>query len=298
MISFDRVSKSFGTQKVLAEFDLNVSPGRITAIVGPNGSGKSTLLRGLLGLIPFNSGEATLDSKPYRELVYPMRTVGAHLGSNLGSPTRKARQFLRILAISQGLPSARVSEVLNLVGLEGVAHKRIGKLSLGMRQRLGIAMALLGDPKYLIFDEPLNGLDQDGIIWFRNLLAKLASSGKGIIIASHILSEVERIAHEVVFIGRGYKLGHMQMDEMRKLNGLLTAVDASRYQELINAESEKLVPVGELRLIHSDYLDFWINHEAVRTEESIQVQLVGDVMETIYKGILSNQVDYVGKGDS
>lgn len=296
MISFESVSKTFGNQTVLTNVTFQVAPGRITAIVGPNGSGKSTLLRGLLGLISFDSGHATLDLKVYRDLLYPMRTVGAFIESNLGSSGRTSWQFLRILAISQGLPKARVAEVLSLVGLEAASHKRVGTLSLGMRQRLGIAMALLANPKYLVFDEPLNGLDQDGIVWFRDLLSKLASSGTGVIIASHNLSEVERIAHEVIFLGRGQVLGQIQMDELRELRWLLVANAEANFDEILSTAGEKILTLGNRRFIPSRHLDFWLKHVAAREDNTFQVQQVGDVMETVYEGILSTQVDHIGKG--
>jgi ABC-2 type transport system ATP-binding protein len=175
----------------------------VTGFLGPNGAGKSTTMRLILGLDRPNSGEVTIDGRRYRELHQPLREVGALLDAKWVHPNRSARSHLRWLARSNRLPDRRVDEVLDLVGLTSVARKRAGGFSLGMSQRLGIAGALLGDPRVLMFDEPVNGLDPEGIVWIRKFMQSLAAEGRTIFVSSHLLSEMSQTADHLVVIGRG-----------------------------------------------------------------------------------------------
>ena len=202
-IRIQNLTKRYGSVLGVDDLSFEVRPGQVTGFLGPNGSGKTTTLRILLGLASPSAGTATIGGLPYHQLPDPVRQVGAALDSNTFHPGRSAAQHLRIIATVSGLPRRRVDEVLGLTGLADVAGRRVGGFSLGMRQRLSLAGALLGDPGVLVFDEPLNGLDPDGIRWLRGLLRELAAQDRTVIVSSHLLSEVARTADEVVVLSRG-----------------------------------------------------------------------------------------------
>jgi ABC-2 type transport system ATP-binding protein len=195
--------KRYGRTVAVDGLSFTVAPGLVTAFVGPNGAGKSTTMRMLLGLDAPDEGAALLGGRPYRSLSRPLREVGAALDAAAVHPGRRARDHLRWLAYAGGLPGRRVGEVLELVGLASVAGRRVGGFSLGMRQRLGIAGALLGDPPVLLFDEPTGGLDPEGIRWIRGLLRSLAAEGRAVLVSSHLMRELEGGADHLVVIGRG-----------------------------------------------------------------------------------------------
>jgi ABC-2 type transport system ATP-binding protein len=195
--------KRYGRTVAVDGLSFTVAPGLVTAFVGPNGAGKSTTMRMLLGLDAPDEGAALLGGRPYRSLSQPLREVGAALDAAAVHPGRRARDHLRWLAYAGGLPGRRVGEVLELVGLAAVAGRRVGGFSLGMRQRLGIAGALLGDPPVLLFDEPTGGLDPEGIRWIRGLLRSLAAEGRAVLVSSHLMRELEGSADHLVVIGRG-----------------------------------------------------------------------------------------------
>jgi ABC-2 type transport system ATP-binding protein len=180
-----------------------VQPGRVTGFLGPNGAGKSTTMRMILGLDTPNGGRVLVEGKPYKSLHEPLRVVGALLDAKWVHPNRSARAHLKWMARSNNLPMKRVDEALDMVGLSGVAGRRAGGFSLGMSQRLGIAAALLGDPRVLLFDEPVNGLDPEGILWIRKFMQELASQGRTVFVSSHLLSEMSLTAQDLVVIGRG-----------------------------------------------------------------------------------------------
>jgi ABC-2 type transport system ATP-binding protein len=203
MIEARSLSKRFGSTRAVDDLSFDVRPGTVTGFLGPNGAGKSTTMRMALGLDRPSGGEIRVAGKRYAELRDPLRTVGALLDAKWVHPNRSARSHLRWLAASNGLPVTRVDEVLDLVGLTAVAGKRAGAFSLGMAQRLGIAGALLGDPEVLLFDEPVNGLDPEGILWIRGLMQRLATEGRTVFVSSHLLSEMALTATELVVIGRG-----------------------------------------------------------------------------------------------
>ncbi|WP_067483319.1 ABC transporter ATP-binding protein [Actinomadura hibisca] len=195
--------KRYGPTVAVDGLSFTVEPGRVTGFVGPNGSGKSTTMRMVLGLDRPDAGAALVDGRPYRELRTPLCRVGAMLDAGAVHPGRRARDHLLWLAHSNGLPRRRVGEVLELVGLAGAARRAAGGFSLGMRQRLGIAAALLGDPPVLMFDEPVNGLDPEGVTWIRGLLRSLAAEGRAVLVSSHLMGELEDSADHLVVIGRG-----------------------------------------------------------------------------------------------
>ncbi len=202
-IDVEAVTKRFGAVAAVNALSFQVQPGRVTGFLGPNGAGKTTTLRMLLGLVRPSEGRATFGGVPYAELPSPLRTVGAALEAASFHPGRSARSHLRIAATASGLARDRVEEVLQLVGLGEFADRRVGGYSLGMRQRLGLAFALLGDPGVLVLDEPINGLDPEGIKWIRSLLRALAAEGRTVLVSSHLLSEVQQSVDDVVIISRG-----------------------------------------------------------------------------------------------
>ena len=202
-IEITGLSKSYGPTLAVDDLSFTVDPGRIVGFLGPNGAGKTTTLRALLGLITPSSGTATIEGRRYGQLDDPVHTVGAVLDGGMLHPGRTGRMHLRMLAASAGIPKSRVDELLAMVGLEAAADRRAGGYSLGMRQRLGLAAALLGDPRVLVLDEPANGLDPQGIRWLRDFLRSLAAEGRAVLVSSHVLAEVAQTAHEVVVIARG-----------------------------------------------------------------------------------------------
>ncbi|NUT51534.1 MAG: ABC transporter ATP-binding protein [Saccharothrix sp.] len=203
MIEAVGLTKRYGKTVAVDNLSFTVEPGRVTGFLGPNGAGKSTTMRMILGLDRPSEGKVLIDGKPYARLDRPLRTVGALLDAKWVHPNRSARAHLRWLAKSNGLPDRRVDEVLEMVGLTKVAKRRAGGFSLGMSQRLGIAGALLGDPKVLLFDEPVNGLDPEGILWIRQFMQGLAAEGRTVLVSSHLLSEMALTAQDLVVIGRG-----------------------------------------------------------------------------------------------
>ena len=203
MIEAVRLRKHYGRTKAVDDLSFTVRPGRVTGFLGPNGAGKSTTMRMVLGLDTPTGGDVTIDGKHYAELKQPLRKVGALLDAKWVHPNRSARAHLKWLAVSNGIPVSRVSEVLEVVGLTEVAHKNAGGFSLGMSQRLGIAGALLGDPEVLLFDEPVNGLDPEGILWIRQFMHRLATEGRTVFVSSHLLSEMAQTAQDLIVIGKG-----------------------------------------------------------------------------------------------
>jgi ABC-2 type transport system ATP-binding protein len=199
---FDGVTKRFGAVTAVADLDFAVEPGRVTGFLGPNGAGKTTTLRMLLGLVTATSGTATIGGRRYAELTQPMLHVGASLEAAF-HPGRSGRAHLQVVAAAAGIPRSRVEAVLELTGMSPYAHRRVGGYSLGMRQRLGLATALLGDPGVLVLDEPINGLDPEGIRWIRSFLRALADEGRTILVSSHLLSEVQQTVDDVVVIAGG-----------------------------------------------------------------------------------------------
>ncbi|GAA3595047.1 ABC transporter ATP-binding protein [Nonomuraea rosea] len=203
VIEVNHLTKRYGAVTAVNALTFTVRPGRVTGFLGPNGAGKSTTMRMILGLNRPTSGSATIDGKPFARHRAGLRHVGALLDAGDAHPGRSAAAHLWALARGNGLPRRRVAEVLSEVGLEGVARRRVGGFSLGMRQRLGIAAALLGDPPVLLFDEPVNGLDPEGVRWIRGMFRRLAEQGRTVLVSSHLMSEMENTAGHLIVIGRG-----------------------------------------------------------------------------------------------
>jgi ABC-2 type transport system ATP-binding protein len=202
-VRVDHLTKRFGNVTAVDDLSFTVNTSTVVGFLGPNGAGKSTTLRMLLGLMRPTNGQAAILSRPYRELSDPLRSVGALLDPQVFHSGRSGRDALRITAIAAGIPLSRVDEVLALVGLSKAARRKVGGYSTGMRQRLGLANALLGDPQLLVLDEPANGLDPEGMRWLRDLLRSLADEGRTVLVSSHVLAEVAQLADEVIIITRG-----------------------------------------------------------------------------------------------
>jgi ABC-2 type transport system ATP-binding protein len=213
-VEVDGLRKRFGATVALDGMTFSVRPGRVTGFIGPNGAGKSTTLRVIVGLDAPDAGTALVGGRPYRTLRRPMCHLGVLLDAGAVQPSRSGRDHLLWLARSQGLPARRIDEVTETVGLRGAIRRKAGGYSLGMRQRLGIAAALLGDPPVLMLDEPFNGLDPEGIGWMRELLGSLAAQGRAVLVSSHLLSELQGMADHVVVAGRGRVVADTSMAEL------------------------------------------------------------------------------------
>ncbi len=254
MIEARDLTKRYGDKVAVDHLSFTVRPGMVTGFLGPNGAGKSTTMRLILGLDRPQGGVATINGKRYRDLVDPLRTAGALLEAKSVHSGRSARNHLLFLAQTQGLPAVRADEVLGLVGLQDVAHKRAGGFSLGMSQRLGIAAAMLGDPEVLLLDEPVNGLDPEGVLWIRNLMKQLASDGKTVFVSSHLMNEMAVTADHLIVIGRGKLIADCGTEEFIARSSdrsvLVRAPDTARLTDLITGAGGKVTsaddaPAGE-----------------------------------------------------
>jgi ABC-2 type transport system ATP-binding protein len=219
MITAHSLTKRYGATTAVDNLTFEVPPGVVTGFLGPNGSGKSTTMRMIVGLDMPTSGSALIDGKPFSGLAWPLREVGALLDAKAFHPARTARNHLRWLALTNDIPLRRVDEVLDQVGLTSVANKRAGKFSLGMSQRLGIAATLLGDPAVLLFDEPVNGLDPEGIRWVRHFLRGLAAEGRTVFVSSHLISEMSQTADRLIVIGRGRLIAETSVSDFIARSG-------------------------------------------------------------------------------
>ncbi|TML40697.1 MAG: ATP-binding cassette domain-containing protein [Actinobacteria bacterium] len=233
MIEVEHLTKRYRSAVAVDDLSFSVPRGRITGFLGPNGAGKTTTLRVLLGLALPTSGRATLAGRRYRELDAPLRTVGAVLEASNYHPARSGRNQLRVLAAAAGISRQRVDRVLTDVELTGAAKRRVGGYSLGMRQRLSVAAALLGEPELLVLDEPANGLDPEGIRWLRNFLRSFAEGGGTVFVSSHVLAEVSQLADEVVIIHRGKLVAHQSVAELTLQAAGATRVRSPRAEELL-----------------------------------------------------------------
>ncbi|MEU7373016.1 ATP-binding cassette domain-containing protein [Streptomyces albidoflavus] len=238
-IDVAELTKEYGRVRAVDRLRFQVAPGRVTGFLGPNGAGKSTTLRLVLGLDRPTSGTATVGGRPYASLAEPLRTVGALLDPQAAHASRTGRAHLRFLAVSNRLPARRVDEVLEETGLAPAAGRRIRTYSLGMRQRLGIAAALLGDPAVLLLDEPSNGLDPEGIVWLRGLLRRLAGEGRTVLVSSHLMNETASFADHLLVLGRGRLLADLPLDAfLDRHSGRRVSVrsDDARLPEVLRAE--------------------------------------------------------------
>ncbi|MFD5300297.1 ABC transporter ATP-binding protein [Streptomyces mutabilis] len=249
MIEAKNLTKRYGDKTAVNDLSFTVEPGRVTGFLGPNGAGKSTTMRLLLGLDKPDAGEATVNGVPYRDLSRPLRVVGALLEARAIHTGRSAYDHLLCLAQTQGLGRRRVEEVIEQVGLAPVARKRAGGFSLGMGQRLGIAAALLGDPAALVLDEPVNGLDPEGILWIRNLMKSLAAEGRAVFVSSHLMNEMAVTADHLIVIGRGRLVADCSTQEFiersTEQSVLVRTPDGTQLAELLQGKGATVTATDE-----------------------------------------------------
>jgi ABC-2 type transport system ATP-binding protein len=297
MIEVEQLTKRYGPTTAVRDLSFTVRPGRVTGFLGPNGAGKTTTLRMLLGLVEPSGGTATVDGRSFRRRPRGLRHVGALLDAHDVHGGRSARAHLHALARSNRIPKARVDEVLTEVGLTGsAARRRIGTFSLGMKQRLGIAGALLGNPPVLMFDEPLNGLDPEGVLWVRELFRGLAREGRTVFVSSHLMSEMEHTADELVVIGRGELIAAESLIEFAargtaptvtvrspdagRLAAVLTAQGAAVAtddEETLTVRGASAVRIGELAHEHRFLL--WELSPQTASLETAFMELTADSVE-------------------
>ncbi|MFI6321370.1 ABC transporter ATP-binding protein [Nonomuraea sp. NPDC050556] len=286
------LTKRYGETVAVAGLSFTVEPGQVTGFLGPNGAGKSTTMRMILGLDRPSEGKVLVDGQRYADMKHPLRKIGALLDAKAVHGGRSARNHLLCIAQSNGLPASRVEEVLAVVGLTEVAKRRIGGFSLGMSQRLGIAAALLGDPEILLFDEPVNGLDPDGILWIRTLMRKLAAEGRTIFVSSHLMSEMAQTADHLVVIGRGALIADTSVSEfigrssqgyvrvrsprLAELTDLLGTGDL--YPDHLRVTSRSALEVGAVAAQHG-----------VALEELVFVQ---PTLEAAYMELTKDSLEY------
>ena len=248
MIEAHQLTKRYGEKTAVDELTFSVKPGRITGFLGPNGAGKSTTMRLILGLDAPTQGTVTVDGKAYRDFAAPLHEVGALLEARSVHTGRSAYHHLLAMAQTHGIPRSRVRELIAMVGLDEVARKRVGQFSLGMGQRLGIAAALLGDPQVLILDEPINGLDPEGVRWIRDLLKGLAAEGRTIFLSSHLMSEMSVTADHLIIIGRGHLIRDVSLldfvEEYSKHVVRVRSPEATRLREVILGPRVRVSSVG------------------------------------------------------
>ncbi|MEV4319182.1 ATP-binding cassette domain-containing protein [Actinocrispum sp. NPDC049592] len=232
------LTKTFGSVLAVQNLSFTVEPGTVTGFLGPNGAGKTTTLRMLLGLVTPTAGFATINGRPFHSLGNPGRVVGAVLEAQSFHPKRSARDHLRVYAAAVGVPDQRADEVLHLVGLTDAAERGVGGFSMGMRQRLALATALLGDPQVLVLDEPANGLDPEGIKWLRTFLQGFAKGGRTVLVSSHLLAEIEQTVEQVVILSRGQAVYYGPLDQLRKSQQSRVIVTPSDPGKLTSALQE------------------------------------------------------------
>jgi ABC-2 type transport system ATP-binding protein len=237
-IAVQNLSKRFGSVNAVQNLSFAVEPGSVTGFLGPNGAGKTTTLRMLLGLVTPTAGTATINGRPHNQLGNPARVVGAVLENEGFHPSRTARNHLRVYAAAIGMPDQRADEVLGLVGLSAMADRKAGGFSLGMKQRLALATALLGNPQVLVLDEPANGLDPEGILWLRTFLRAYAREGRSVLVSSHLLNEVEQTIDQVVIISQGMTRYYGSLDQLRKSQQARVLVQPADANALVSALQE------------------------------------------------------------
>jgi ABC-2 type transport system ATP-binding protein len=273
MIEIHDLSKKYGAKTAVDRISFTVHPGRVTGFLGPNGAGKSTTMRMIMGLDTPTGGTATVNGRPYASHRSPLTEVGALLDAKAVHTSRSAYNHLLAMAATHGIPSSRVREVIETTGLGAVAHKRVGGFSLGMGQRLGIASALLGDPHTVILDEPVNGLDPEGVLWVRRLARQLAAEGRTVFLSSHLMSEMSQTADHLVVIGRGRIIADAPIKDVLEMG--------TRPHVRVRAENP-----GELRRL----LEGHGTHVSVSTAEPAVLEVTGLTADQIAHAAFSHRV--------
>ena len=297
MIEVRGLTKRYGEKTAVDGLTFGIEPGKVTGFLGPNGAGKTTTMRCILGLDYANEGTVTIDGKVFGDVAYPMREVGALLEAKAVHGGRSAYNHLLCLAQTNSLPRRRVGEVLELVGLTEVAKKRSKGFSLGMSQRLGIAATMLGDPKVLMFDEPVNGLDPEGIVWIRNLMKALAAEGRTVFVSSHLMSEMENTADHLIVIGRGKLIADCTMQEfVAGASGASVRVRTPSADQLVSALSAKGATAGvdedgaiEVRGMTTEEIGDLAFGEGIRLHELTTVRAS---LEEAFMELTADSVEY------
>jgi ABC-2 type transport system ATP-binding protein len=297
MIEASHLTKRYGKTVAVDEVSFTVEPGQVTGFLGPNGAGKSTTMRMILGLDTPSSGEVRVDGKPYHQLADPLRSVGALLEAKAIVGGRSAANHLTWLADSNGIARSRVADVLEIVGLSEVATRRVGAFSLGMSQRLGIAAALLGDPETVMFDEPINGLDPEGILWIRNLMKSLASEGRTVFLSSHLMSEMAQTADHLIVIGRGRIIADAGTEEfINRHTAPSVRVRAVEQTDLAEALTRRgaVIERGPDGALAVTGLDSAAIGGAARAHDITLIELapLGSSLEEAYFDLTKDETDY------
>jgi ABC-2 type transport system ATP-binding protein len=293
-IEFDHVTKRFGDVDAVRDLSFVVEPGRVTGFLGPNGAGKTTSLRMLLGLVTPTSGTATFGGTRYRDLPAPLTTVGAALEAASFHPGRTARAHLGVYATASGIDKGRVDAVLKKVGLTDYGDRRVGGYSLGMRQRLGLAFTLLGDPGVLVLDEPINGLDPEGIKWIRLFLRELAAEGRTVLVSSHLLSEVQQSVDEVIIIAKGELVHTGPLTTLENADNLQVIIESPNREALVAALRAAGLSFDEVR-------SGLLVYGAEASQLGHIAFVAGVELSTLHKqksGLEETFLSLVGEGDS
>ncbi|HEY5111299.1 MAG TPA: ATP-binding cassette domain-containing protein [Acidimicrobiales bacterium] len=300
MIKLEHLTKRYHETLAVDDLDFEVQPGVITGFLGPNGSGKSTTIRIILGLDHPTKGRATIKGQRYDELRAPLHEVGALLDAKAIHPGRSARNHLRALAASNQIPFSRVDEVLEFAGISSVANKKVGNFSLGMSQRLGIAGALLGDPEVLLFDEPVNGLDPEGVRWIRELFRSLANEGRTVFVSSHLMSEMAVTADQIIVIGRGKFITQGSIDSLTATAKGTVFVRAANHAQLIaelNAKGGVVSQVNDEGLSVSELTSDQIGHAAFDAGIAIyELTPQRASLEDVFMELTADAVEYGSSG--
>ncbi len=301
MIEAIGLTKRYGSTTALDHASFTVAPGKVTGFLGPNGAGKSTTMRMVVGLDRPTVGTVTVNGKPYAEHAAPLREVGVLLDAKAVHRGRSARGHLRALAATHGIGAARVEEVIELTGLGAVASKRVGGFSLGMGQRLGVAAALLGDPQTLILDEPVNGLDPEGVLWIRTLVRYLAAQGRTVFLSSHLMSEMAQTADHIIVLGRGRVIADAPVDEiLRRASGTSVRVrtpDAAALAEALRAPDVQIASVESGLLEITGTTAPAIGEAAARAGVVLhELTPVTSSLEDAYLQLTADEVEYHSGG--
>jgi ABC-2 type transport system ATP-binding protein len=296
MLKIDHLTKHYKETVAINDLDFEVMPGVVTGFLGPNGSGKSTTMRIILGLDHPTKGRATIDGKSYENLKSPLHEVGALLDAKAVHPGRTARNHLRALASSNRIKKSRVDEVLEFVGIASVADKKVGGFSLGMSQRLGIAAALLGDPPVLLFDEPVNGLDPEGIRWIREFFGSLAKEGRTVFVSSHLMSEMALTAEQIIVIGRGSLITQGSVDDLTATaqgSVLVRASDVTTLTKALEAQKAIVQVANDRALTVSGLTSDQVGETAFRAGITVyELTPQRASLEEVFMDLTADSVEY------
>jgi ABC-2 type transport system ATP-binding protein len=302
VIEVEHLTKRFGSVTAVEDLTFTIRSGHVTGFLGPNGAGKTTTMKMILGLQTPTSGKALVDGRPYQSLVWPLRTIGVLLDASALHPARTGWQHVFSIAQSNGIGRDRVTEVLKMTGMDRVSHRRVGGYSLGMKQRLGIAVALLGDPRILMFDEPINGLDAEGIHWIRQFFKELAAQDRTVLVSSHLMSEMAQTADRLIIIGRGKLLADTTTTELidshSRQDVLIRSPRADELSPLLTAKGATVTPqedgaivvtgmdaaaIGDLAAEHGIALHALVPRQP--SLEDVYLEITGESVE--YRGEVS-----------